>query len=166
MTDITPALFAAARQGNVPVLKEIISSYGNVLIDSKDDRGYTPLIIASYNNQPGAVEFLLQSGADPNVADNGGNTALMGAAFKGYSTIGEILLEYGANINAQHCNGGTALMFAVLFGRNDMVNLLLEKGADHTITDSRGHTALDLARQQRNQVAADKLITLEEPTEY
>lgn len=151
MNEITQALFAAARQGNVPVLQEIFPLIDNV--DVRDERGFTPLIIAAYNNQPGAVAALLDAGADPNLADSSGNTALMGASFKGHAGVACVLVTRGSSLDAQHGNGGTALMF----GRNNVVELLLEYGASADVTDVRGLTALDLALQQGNSAAADAL---------
>jgi len=155
MDDITNALFSASRQGNVAVLKEIFGIINNV--DVIDERGFTPLIIAAYNNQPGAVQALLDAGAAIDATDASGNTALMGACFKGYAEIAQLLISNGANVNAVHGNGGTALMFTVMFGRNDMIPLLVDNGADTTIKDNRGLAALDIARQQNNSVAADML---------
>jgi len=53
----------------------------------QDEKAYTPLIIACYNNQYEAAKLLLNAGANINAADYGGNTALMGASFKGYVKI-------------------------------------------------------------------------------
>jgi len=155
MNDITNALFSASRKGNVPVLKEIFDIIKDVNVT--DDKGYTPLIIAAYNNQPEAVTALLSAGAFIDATDGSGNTALMGACFKGYAEVAQLLLDSGANVNAVHGNGGTALMFAVMFGRNDMIDLLLDNGADVTIKDKRGLTVLEIAHQQRNTFAAEKL---------
>ncbi|MEB0248877.1 MULTISPECIES: ankyrin repeat domain-containing protein [unclassified Mucilaginibacter] len=101
-----------------------------VSVEAKDAKGYTPIMIACYNNQIEAVRFLLDNGADINGADFGGNTALMGVCFKGYADIAQLLIYSGANLNQMHGNGGTALMFAAMFGRNDMLKQLLDAGAD------------------------------------
>jgi ankyrin repeat protein len=157
MDEITQALFAPSRQGNVLVLKEIFLRKDN--LDVYDEKGFTPLIIAAYNNQAEAVKALLDAGVDSNKADHSGNTALMGVCFKGYADIARLLIERGANINAQHGNGGTALMFAAMFGRNGIVDLLIERGADSTLTDLRGFSAADHAAQQGNSAAVAKLQT-------
>ena len=155
MDDITKALFSASRQGNVPVLKEIFALINNV--DVIDERGYTPLIIAAYNNQYDAVKALLYAGADINATDGSGNTALMGACFKGYEDVAQLLIANEADVNAMHGNGGTALMFAIMFGRNNMIDLLLDNGADILIKDKRGLSVLDIANQQQNTFAAEKM---------
>ncbi|KKX52175.1 hypothetical protein L950_0201355 [Sphingobacterium sp. IITKGP-BTPF85] len=81
----------AARVGNIEVLEELIRQKAD--LNSRDDKGYSPLIIACYNNQYQAAKLLLNSGAHVNAQDNGGNTALMGAAFKGYKDIAELLIS-------------------------------------------------------------------------
>jgi uncharacterized protein len=80
MDPITSALIHASRTGDLPLLQEIIDQKTD--LEVRDDKGYTPLIIASYNHQLAAAQLLLQSGADVNGADTSGNTALMGVCFK------------------------------------------------------------------------------------
>jgi ankyrin repeat protein len=150
MDPITSALIHASRTGDLPLLQEIIDQKPD--LEVRDDKGYTPLIIASYNHQLAAAQLLLQSGADVNGKDAGGNTALMGVCFKGYGDIAVLLLTHpNINLDALNGNGGTALMFAIMFGRNELTQLLLKYGADVTITDNRGMDALEIALQQGNE---------------
>lgn len=51
-------------------------------INHIEEEGYTPLIIATYNNELKATATLLHGGADLNARDNGGNTALVGECLK------------------------------------------------------------------------------------
>ncbi len=157
MDQITQALFAASRQGNVPVLKEIFGLRDN--LDVRDEKGYTPLIIAVYNGQMEASAALIEAGANLDAADGSGNNALMGACFKGHTEIAALLIEKGASVNARHGNNGTALMFAAMFNRLEIIDLLLIAGADPAMTDNRVMSALDHAIQQGNVDAAEKLRT-------
>jgi ankyrin repeat protein len=70
-------IFQAARGGNVEAIKSAIEKGESV--NASDARGFTPLILAVYNDQPTAVDFLLKHGASVAQADGSGNTALMGA---------------------------------------------------------------------------------------
>lgn len=139
-------VFEAAREGNLAVLRELRDK-----INSVDDRGFTPLILAVYNDKAEAVAFLLAEGADPDLADLSGNTALMGACFRGYAGSVEKLIASGADINKQNYNGATALIFAATFGHENIAKILMASGADKTKRDNRGKTALDHAEMQENQ---------------
>ncbi|WP_223845587.1 ankyrin repeat domain-containing protein [Flavobacterium selenitireducens] len=155
MDQITQALFAASRQGNVPVLNEIFELTRE--LDVRDEKGYTPLILAVYNNQIEAAGALLDAGADIDAADAHGNTALMGACFKGHTEVAGLLVKRGVALDSRNGNGGTALMFAAMFQRVDIIKLLLDSGANKELLDSRGLSALDHANLQGNSAAAEKL---------
>jgi ankyrin repeat protein len=144
-------LFDAARRGDVATLHEMLGQ--GLDVNTTNAKGFTPLILASYDDHYDAVVMLLNAGADPNIQDVTGNSALMGVSFKGYPDVARLLIERGADLNLQNGNGGTALMFATMFGRNELVRILLEAGADTTIKDVRGLTALHLAGQQGNEEA-------------
>jgi ankyrin repeat protein len=140
----------ACRRGDTADVEKICSLLPE-LINAADAKGFTPLIIAAYNNQPEVVRILLQNGADPNAGDMAGNTPLMGAAFKGYVEIARILIEQGTDINQRNGQGAAALTFAATFGQTAIARMLLEGGADTSFQDSRGKTALDHARIQENE---------------
>lgn len=144
-------LFDAARKGDVAYLQHLLDQ--QIDVNTQDAKGFTPLIVAAYDEHEDATKLLLAAGADPNVQDRAGNTALMGVCFKGYPNIARLLIAHGADLNLQNGNGGTALMFATLFGRNKLVKVMLDAGADTTLRDGRGLTAYDLAVQQGNEEA-------------
>lgn len=141
-------LFSAARTGDLATLKQAHDAKAN--LDTTDARGFTPLILAVYNNQPDAAAYLLGAGASTAIADGSGNTALMGACFRGYLPMVKLLLTHRAAINQVNRNGASALIFASTFGHADIVRYLLEQKADTSLHDSRGYTALDHARMQEN----------------
>jgi ankyrin repeat protein len=121
------------------------------LINESDNKGFTPLIIAAYNNQAEVIAILLHAGADNTIGDRNGNTALMGAIFKGYDAVANMLLDAGADPNVQNGQGATALTFAATFHRNQVAQRLLQAGADKSIADIFGKTPLDHARVQDNE---------------
>lgn len=142
-------IFEACRNGNRQLVEEIYAADPES-INAEDAKGYTPLILAVYNNQPEVVDFLLQKGAKLETGDGAGNTALMGVCFKGYKDLAKLLIESGADINTRNSNGATALTFAATFGHLEIAEMLLKSGADITIPDARGKTPLDHARLQEN----------------
>jgi ankyrin repeat protein len=149
-------LFDAARIGRDDVIPALLQA--GARIEGEDARGYTPLVLASYNKQERTTELLLAFGAKPDgLAEAGGSSALMGVAFKGYVAIARRLLAAGADPNRRNGAGQTALMMAALFGHDDMVDLLIEAGADVAIRAADGNSARDVAAAQGNQRLAERL---------
>lgn len=74
-------------------------------LNEKDQRGWTPLIISSFNGYNDITELLLESGSDPNKTNPKGTTPLMYAkdhALRTGDLYGMIrLLEYGAQKNLE-----------------------------------------------------------------
>jgi len=138
-------LYLAARTNDVKLAQTLIDQ--KVDINRKDERGYTALILATYNQSPDVAELLLKHGADTESGDATGRTALMGASFQGDDKCVAILLDNGAKINGADVNGATALMYAVQFGRTSVVKLLIARGADPAIKDKRDFDAFYLAQQ-------------------
>ncbi len=139
--------FDAARMGRVDLLEGMIRD--GMAVDAQDARGYTALILASYDGHADAVALLLRDGADACVKDPKGDNALMGVAFKGEAAIAEMLIPH-CNVNATNKEGQSAAMMGALFGHEDIVRLLVNHGARLGLKDASGNTALSLARQQGN----------------
>lgn len=141
-------IFAASRANNVEELKKYVSE--KVDINQTNEKGFTPLILAVYNNAPEAVQFLIANGANLNAQDKSGNNALMGAIFKQNTAMVDLLIANKANVNQVNYNGASSLIFAATFGKPEMVTSLLNAGVDKSIKDNRGKTALDHATMQEN----------------
>jgi ankyrin repeat protein len=141
--------FDACRKGDKQQAERLFKSNPEV-INAEDVKGFTPLIIAVYNNQPAVVDFLLKSGARADMQDLSGNTALMGVCFRGYQELVVKLLEAGVDVNQRNFQGATALTFAATFGHLDIADMLLKKGADINARDVRGKSPLDHAAIQEN----------------
>ena len=99
------------------------------LANQPDQRGFSPLIMASYLNDTDAVQLLIAHGAEVNAQDASGNTALMGSCFKGYTKVADLLIANGADVNLRNGDGATALAFAVNFNQVEVAKLLLAHGA-------------------------------------
>ena len=81
-------LLAAAKNGNIERIKTLLDSGAE--IDSKNNDGYTALMLASrYSNSTSSIDtvkLLLDYGADPNGRTTSGATALMYASKNSNST--------------------------------------------------------------------------------
>lgn len=78
-------IFDAARQNDTTQLQALLQQ--GIHIDTVDASGYTPLIIAVYNDNKEATQMLIAKGAQVDAKDKSGNTALMGAIFKGQKKL-------------------------------------------------------------------------------
>ena len=109
---------------------QVLSSHPTGIADAKDGEGNTGLIIAISRSDDQWTGFLLNKGADPNVAGKGGDTPLIAAARVGFQQGAEWLIALGAKVDASNRMGETPLILAVQ-GRNlPIVKMLLSHGAD------------------------------------
>ena len=151
----TPAdrLFKAAWTGDVSTLRDM-----NIDVNLKDTVGRTPLHIAAEKGNIDVAMFLIENGANVNVADANGNTPLVFIINKtGNPKVTQRLLEKGASVNAQNRTGETALMYAAWHGYSAIVQLLLENRADVTLKNKQGNTALTLAESKGHQEIVEML---------
>ncbi len=147
--------FNAAREGQEDLLVQFLDAGADP--NHVDERGYTPLILASYNGHLPATALLLARGASANQPDGKGSTALSGVAFKGEIEIARLLIEAGAAVDQPNNVGRTPLMFAVMFGRDAMANFLLDHGADPFVRDGEGNSARSLAERQGNTALMERI---------
>lgn len=107
-------LIAAARHGNLPLVKILIKYGAN--LNYQNPFGTTPLNkavqLAKINNpeENGEVAlFLIAQGANTELADNIGRAPLWWAAAKGQTNVVDALLKAGANVNVCDTFGWTPL---------------------------------------------------------
>lgn len=142
-------IFQIARKGNVEELRSYLKANPNTL-NSVNENGSTPLILACYYNNIDVVRELLYQGADIDSKIDMG-TALMAAVVKGNDDIVLFLLEKGANPNLKDANQSTALIYATLFKNKEIMSILIKYKADKNLKDARNLTALDYAKQFNNE---------------
>jgi uncharacterized protein len=127
-------LFIAARTNDLNGARALLANKAD--INQQDEKGYTPLIIATYNGNYDVAQFLLDHGAATEKKDASGRTALMGAAFKGDDRDVKLLLDHGADIHAKDSKGLTSMAYAVMFARFSVVKVLRDWDASHSTTVS------------------------------
>lgn len=136
-------IFDIARKGTVEEVKTAMV-HDPEIINSRNDQGYSPLILASYRGNVDVAHFLIK-----NVSDINGNspmgTPLMAAVVKGNKEIVLALLEKNADPNLTDANGTTALIYAVQFKNAAIIKLLLSHKADKSKIDNKGKTAFEYA---------------------
>ncbi len=173
---LTPTLAAAqAKPDSETLLEAIEEQRGNDVIDLVNRkgrgiinvRGYsgaTPLTVSMRKRSTLYINYLLQQGADPNLADKNGDTALMIAARSGYLEGIASMISARATIDATNRQGETALIIAVQNHQVAAVKRLLEAGASSSRTDnSSGLSARDYATRDRRSNEILKLINQIKP---
>lgn len=116
-------------RGNTPLHQAVYNGQGEIvrtlllsdksMLDSTNDGGETPLILACMQGNLVMVNLLLGTGADPGKAMLSGNAPIHYAAISGNRFIGEALLKAKAAVDAQNDNGETPLILAAKEGHND-----------------------------------------------
>lgn len=136
-------LFEAAETGNRTAVALFIEAQSN--LEVRDNRGWTPLMMAAFKGHDEIVGLLIQHNADVNALDLGGNSALHWAAFGGHTSCAKQLIEHHAQINACNTFGWTPLMQATARNHADIASLLIASGVNLDIAANDGYTALHKA---------------------
>ncbi|WP_298519494.1 ankyrin repeat domain-containing protein [uncultured Kordia sp.] len=147
-------VFNVARNGSKAEMAEIYKK-SPALINSKNEAGYTPFLLACYNGNVEVVEFLVTKVENINGVSTYG-TPLMAAVYKKDEKIIDILLKNNVDVNKADANGTTALHYATLFNNTSIAEKLINAGAKANKKDGSGKTALAYAINFNNQ----KIITL------
>lgn len=122
--DLITTITSAARSGDVQYFQTFSLSERPMILNLRDSKGYSALMLACYHGQTNLVRTLLDWGANPDDQDSGGNSVLMGATFKSHVEVVKLLLLYGANPKLKNNKGQTASLFAQMFGRSEVLALL------------------------------------------
>lgn len=134
-------LFTAVNSGNVILVRSILEEE-SVLINDRDDRGCTPLIVAVEQDHLDTARYLLEKGAEVNARDNEGYSALHVVHSLDMTVL---LLSHGAEADAADNYGLTPLHNAVIEGYTEIVEVLIEHGADVNSVEDKGFTPLKMA---------------------
>ena len=114
--------FAAARTGNVAVLKKFLTH--DFPVNIQNEQGYSALMIAAYHGQAGAVAQLLRFDADACLRDARGNTALMAAIVKAELAIAARLYRHPCDPGKEGKAGLSLHEFADMFGQGAFIKKL------------------------------------------
>lgn len=134
------------------------------LVNARDGGGRTALVSAIENREREWTGELLNSDADPNLANSDGETPLIAAAKIGFNEAAQWLLSLGAKVDTPDRSGETPLIFAVQNHNLPLVKLLLDHGADPDKTDTiQGYSARDYAKQDNRSPDILRAIQAKKP---
>ena len=146
---------AAAEEGFVEKIRHFLAQ--GTCPDTSVD-GWTALEKASINNQCNIIRVLIESGADPNRADEDGLTSIYWTAKNGHVAALETLIACGAQYDNADISGSTPLHYAAESGHKEVASALLKRGAHPGRACKKGNTPLHLASKYDHQDVAELII--------
>ena len=145
-------LYEAATCGQLEAVKENLAGKTQD-INSHAPDGFTALSLAAFFSQLEVAKYLLEQGADPNIAaKNAFKVAPIHAAVAAnHLGICELLVKHGADVNLPQAQGIRPLHSAAHIGNLVMVQCLVEAGAEVNAQTDKGETALDFAEKNGHE---------------
>lgn len=122
----------AAAKGDTATILQLIADGANINITN--EKGWTPLVMAAFNQHMETVKVLVGAGADLNHQSVNGTTVFMYAKTKvmetGEYSLLDYLLQKGAEINTRDFKKEwTVLQYVQDIGHTEMERYLIDKGA-------------------------------------
>lgn len=133
----------SAEKGDHKAVLLFLSS--GVDIDTRDEHGWTPLMVSTFNGKEEVALLLIRSGASVRAKDTAGYGPLHWAAFNGYSNVVKLLIEKRAPVNERSNQGWTPLLQAASRGHLLAVGQLIAAGADVNLPSNDGWAPLHKA---------------------
>ena len=130
-------LHRAAAQGEIGEIRNAKA------LEARDGYGRTPLHVAAYRRQHGAMRALVAAGANPDALENDRYDIVTIAAVANDVPTLRLALELGASAkNVTSRYDGTALIAAAHLGHAEVVRILIGAGAPLDHVNNLGWTAL------------------------
>ncbi|XP_051542893.1 transient receptor potential cation channel subfamily A member 1-like [Myxocyprinus asiaticus] len=147
------ALHFAAEYGRINTCHRLLETLtDSKMLNEGDEKGLTPLHLASRGGHTQVVDLLLRRGALFQ-SDYKGWSCLHHAAAEGYTQTMKILLAANVQLlDGTNEDGNTALHIAAKAGHVGAVLLLLERGADITLNNAENSFLHEAVRNEKKDV--------------
>jgi len=142
------AMHYAASNGRTEIVRLLLAY--KPLIDSKDEDGKTPLILAAFTNRLETFQILLQASADSLATEGGGWNAMHYAAKNGNTEMVRMLSVFTQLIDSKNGIHQTPFMLAAQQGRLGVCEVLLKAEANPLATDMDHWNAMHYAASKGN----------------
>lgn len=136
-------------------------AHGKEHIETEDNSGATPLVLAALKGSLAICLQLLDHGANINHCNKNGHNATKYAASKNHRDVLQLLLERGGDVNAQDNVGETVVHRVASMENVECLRLIFEhatKPPQLGLQNSEGNTALHLACEASDASCALLLI--------
>ncbi|GMI07680.1 hypothetical protein TrVE_jg13134 [Triparma verrucosa] len=141
-TPLHHATFHGICKDTIKLLNDLSGKDGvaKLVVDAKDNRGWTPLMCAASNGFIDTCRELINCHANVKEENLEGRNALHVAAGKGMDKIVKMLLAGPGSslINAQCVRGWTPIFDACLHSHEEIIKMLLKAGAKVDVEDMLG----------------------------
>ncbi|NOR65238.1 MAG: hypothetical protein GQ468_04405 [Candidatus Scalindua sp.] len=149
-------LFDAAFNGKRKLVDILLKCGAD--INTTDEAGKTPLMLAAESGHKEIVECFLQKNAEIDIQDKQGHTALSLAAHVGKYEIIALLINAGSNIQIKSNYGNTPLILATDAGHEEVVRQLIDEGGEIDAINKSGNNALIIAMKRSDKSMAKILL--------
>jgi len=138
--DFFPLFMQALSKGDKRTMRLLVKYQTNINVTGKKP----PLVLMAEQENNDMIRFLLEVGANPNLAYSG-QYLIHRAVANRHVLITRVLLNAGASPNSVDDQGNTPLLTALQFRKLDLAQYLLQKGAKVNVANNRQQTPLDVA---------------------
>ncbi|XP_037390095.1 transient receptor potential cation channel subfamily A member 1b [Pygocentrus nattereri] len=136
-------LHHATANGNLEVIRLIVTTVGPEELNAQDDQGQTPLHWAVEKNQEESCSLLLELGADPNILSMALMSPLHLAVSRECNNLVQLLVSSGrVDVNLEGDLGNTPVMMACSHNNCQALHILFEYGAKLCHQNKLGHYAI------------------------
>lgn len=146
---------------NLSHIQSLIMEDGADVNSMMEDKGATPLFVASASDNEELIRVLVKSGAKVNFQNKQGVTALQTAVVNENVNAVKVLIELGADVNLKNEIGYTPLHLGAEGDEIEIVRMLIEAGANlHATEGVEGGTPLHrvVSNQAQGNVEIAKLL--------
>ncbi len=157
------AFVEAVRKDDASKAIQLLREHPTV-VNTRDPKGDTALNIALRRGDREWTGYLLNAGADVELAAKDGDTPIISAARIGFDEAIGWLTKLGAKVDSTNKLGETALIIAVQARNARAVRALLDAGADPDKSDYAGYTARDYAKRDNRSRQMSELIEAKKPS--
>jgi ankyrin repeat protein len=153
-------LFEAASTGELSIVQSALQKDAALLNAFAVD-GFTALGLACFFDHYEIANFLLNEGANPDIASNNSFKVapIHSACAISSAALTKLLLRHGASVNIKQTNDITPLHETAHNGNTELTRLLIEHGADINARTKDGLTPLAMALEKGFTETAELLAS-------